>query len=426
MGVAKYVADEKDIVSPNTQNQFPTPETRRLLPFAIYAKRDFCLILLHEALVPFIAARCCEREKFMANAEQLEIIKQGADVWNRWRGKNPYGRIDLTEADLSGAHLSGAHLIDADLTRSDLSGADLSSAHLIRAHLGKSHLIEAVLTWAQLMEADLTRADLTGADLSRASLIRADLRGANLSKANLHVVDFFQVVVGATVFANLDLSKPKELMDVHHTAPSTIGTNSLAISNGKIPEKFLRGCGLSDWEIEQAKLYNPDLNNEAIIQIQYRIYELRATQALQISPLFISYSRADGDFVDKVGNSLKHWGIRYWRDIHDMKAGRLEKQIDRAIRQNPTVLLVLSEQSLRSDWVEHEVRTARDLEKEIGRDVLCPVALDDSWKESKWDKLLMGQVMKYNILDFSAWKDVVKFEGMFRKLIDGLELFYKR
>ena len=33
--------------------------------------------------------------------------------------------------------------------------------------------------------------------------------------------------------------------------------------------------------------------------------------------------------------------------------------------------------------------------------------------------------MEYNILDFSAWKDDGKFDGMFRKLIDGLELFYK-
>ena len=35
------------------------------------------------------------------------------------------------------------------------------------------------------------------------------------------------------------------------------------------------------------------------------------------------------------------------------------------------------------------------------------------------------QIMEYNILDFSEWKDDSKFEGMFRKLIDGLELFYK-
>jgi len=79
----------------------------------------------------------------------------------------------------------------------------------------------------------------------------------------------------------------------------------------------------------------------------------------------------------------------------------MEKQIDREIRQNPTILLFLSEHSFSSDWVEHEVRTARLLEKETGRDVLCPVALDDSWKDSEWEKRLMEQIMKYNILEFS-------------------------
>jgi len=89
------------------------------------------------------------------------------------------------------------------------------------------------------------------------------------------------------------------------------------------------------------------------------------------------------------------------------------------------VLLVLSEHSIKSDWVEHEVRTARGLEKDMGRDVLCPIALDDSWKSSPWPKRVMQQIMEYNILDFSAWNDDAKFEVIFRKLLDGLELFYK-
>ena len=187
----------------------------------------------------------------------------------------------------------------------------------------------------------------------------------------------------------------------------------------------LGGWGLSDWEIEAVKLYNPVLSNEERNRILYRIYDLQAIQAIQFSPLFISYSHVDSEYVDKIGECLTQKGIRYWRDIHDMKAGRVEKQIDRAIRQNPTVLLVLSEHSLSSDWVEHEVRTARELEKEMRRDVLCPAALDDSWKSSRWPKRIMEQIMEYNILDFSKCEDDVKFEGMFRKLIDGLELFYK-
>jgi hypothetical protein len=172
-------------------------------------------------------------------------------------------------------------------------------------------------------------------------------------------------------------------------------------------------------------LYNPDLANEERNKILYKVYDLQASQAVQISPLFISYSQRDSIYVDKIENYLNKKGIRFWRDIHDMKSGRTEKQIDRAIRQNPTVLLVLSEQSLNSDWVEHEVRMARELEKEMGHDVLCPVALDDSWKSSRWPKRVMEQIVEYNILDFSAWEDDVKFEDMFRKLIDGLELFYK-
>ena len=34
--------------------------------------------------------------------------------------------------------------------------------------------------------------------------------------------------------------------------------------------------------------------------------------------------------------------------------------------------------------------------------------------------------MEYNILDFSAWKDDSKFDSTFRKLIEGLDLFYKK
>ena len=108
-----------------------------------------------------------------------------------------------------------------------------------------------------------------------------------------------------------------------------------------------------------------------------------------------------------------------------MKAGRLETQIDRAIRFNPTVLLVLSEHSVESDWVEWEVRKARELEKELKRDVLCPVALDAAWKSCPWPGRLRAQIEEYNILDFSAWRDAASFERQFGKLLDGLKLFYK-
>ncbi len=396
----------------------------------------------------------------MADIEQLETLKQGAAAWNKWRAGNHRIDIDLNQANLEGAELPGTDLQKADLrganlSKANLSGANLRGANLAgailknidlnRANLREANLITANLTEAQLLQAylidtNLSDAALNGAVLYQASLQRANLNGAelkgvdfreanlwrtNFNEANLLGSNFGKAEVQDTIFGNSDLSENTGLEEVIHGGPSRISTGTFARSKGRIPDIFLRGCGLSDWEIEAVKLYNPDLSNEEINNIQYRMYDLRATQALQISPLFVSYSHADSQFVDKVGDCLTKRGIRYWRDIHDMKAGRMETQIDRAIRQNPTVLLILSEDSLRSDWVEHEVRTARGVEKEMGRDVLCPVALDDSWKSSAWPKRLMEQIMEYNILDFSAWKDESRFNGLFRRLIDGLELFYK-
>jgi len=376
----------------------------------------------------------------MANEKQLAILKKGTEVWNKWRKKNYTIVVDLRGAVLSDANLRGAFLFETNLSQADFQRADLRGASLNSADLTETNLDGADLREADLWGGKFSRTNLRGANLSKSGLLgaklsSADLRGAELSEANFEGAYFsYAKLSGAnlnksvfenTVFVGIDLSKTNGLEDAIHKSSSNIDVDTIRLSNGKIPTLFLRGCGLRDWEIESAKLYNPDLGNEEINKILYKMYELRGSQALQIAPLFISYSHGDGTFVDKLENQLNQKGIRFWRDVHDAKAGRLEKQIDRAMRLNPIVLLILSEHSIKSDWVEHEVRTARELEKELGRDVLCPVALDDSWKSSPWPKRVMEQIMEYNILDFSVWKDDSKFGNTFSKLIDGLGLFYK-
>ena len=371
----------------------------------------------------------------MANEEQVKILRQGYKVWNQWQDGIGSGKIelmgaDLRKIDLRFARLRFANLSKADLTEVNFMGADLVGANLSESKLGGVDFDAANLSGGNLSDAFLYQAsfcasNLSKANLSRSNLVEANLTGTNFINTDLRGANFSNAEASNTFFTGIDLGEVMGLEEVRHRDASVIGSDTLQLSKGKIPEKFLRGCGLPDWEIESAKLHNPDLGNEEINRLVYKIYDLRATQAIQISPLFISYSHSDSAFVDKLETYLNAKGVRFWRDIHDMKSGRLEKQIDRAMRVNPTVLLILSEHSLQSDWVEHEVRTARILEKERKRDVLCPVALDDSWKSSPWEKHIMEQVTKYNILDFSAWKDNSKFENVFNKLIDGLDLFYK-
>lgn len=376
----------------------------------------------------------------MANKRQLERLRQGVETWNIWRDKS-FGvqidlvkaslrKVDLTQADLHGANFEAADLNEADLSGAFLRGANLVGADLRGANLSDANLVEADLRDTKLVGANLSRADLREANLWRTDLGDTTLREADLGKATLigtvlTGTSFLDVVVDDTVFGNLDLSEAIGLEHTHNSGPSSISADTFSRSKGKISNIFLQGCGLSDWEIEMVKLYNPSLNKNERNKILYELLDLQASQATQISPLFISYSHGDTDFVNKIDKFLTQKGVRFWRDIHDLRAGRIEKQIDQAISQDRTVLLVLSEHSLNSDWVEHEVRTARELEKQTGRDCLCPITLDDSWKASKWEKRIMEQVMKYSVLDFSEWQDDTKFDEMFRRLISGLQLFYK-
>jgi uncharacterized protein YjbI with pentapeptide repeats len=324
-------------------------------------------------------------------------------------------RVYLVESDVAKANLGNAHLREANLDKADFWQADLRGVVFYEASLMESNFERANLFRADLSQSNLKRTNFGGSYLQETNFREADLTGA----------DFSGSAFGGTILGANDLREVVGLEHIKHYGPSTISNDTIQKSKGKVPLIFLRGCGLSDWEIESAKLYNPGLSNHEIDEILYKIHDLRATQPLQISPLFISYSHTDSYFVDKMEEHFNVKGIRFWRDVHHATAGRLEKQIDRAIRHNPTVLVILSENSIKSDWVEHEVRTARELEKELGRDTLCPIALDASWKDSPWPKRVMRQVMEYNILDFSKWEDDAEFEKLFKKLIDGLELFYK-
>ena len=412
----------------------------------------------------------------MADEEHVKRLKEGAEAWNAWRKGNPkvkpelcgaYSRgaylrgayfrgadlseadfqgADLRGADLSGANLSGANLSEADLSEANfrysyLSNADFHGADFSEADLRGATLYDASFSAASLSSANLSGADLNGADLNGANLSSADLSGANLnfstiSNADLHgaTVGYFlhyrrPLVPGSehlTSFGNIDLSQTAGLQTLSHSGPSIVGTSMLERSQGKIPGVFLKGCGLSDWEIAAAKLHDPDLNSEQITDLAYEIVRIKSDSPIQVNPIFLSYSRKDSKFVDTIEKRFDKKRIRYWRDTRHATSGPLEGIVDRAMKHGRIVLLILSKDSVNSDWVEWEVKKARELSKESGDHVLCPIAVDMAWETCKWPGRLRDQVEKYNILDFSDWKDKDALAGAFQKLIDGLGIYYPK
>jgi hypothetical protein len=333
----------------------------------------------------------------VANEQHLRILNQGTDAWNRWRRENPEILPDLSRADLSGADLGWANLSRADLRRANLSGAHLNGADLIGADLR-----EANLSKADLSEACLIEANLIGADLSKADLSGADLRLANLGWANLSGAYLSGALIGWIVFASVDLRGVNGLDKVHHIGPSTIGIDTIYLSQGEIPEVFLRGAGVPDDFIK----YMRSLTGKA----------------LQFYSCFISYSDKDRDFVERLYADLQSNGVRTWYFPEDAKWGEsVWGEIDRAIKIYDKIVVVCSRNSLQSGPVLREIERALQREdRENNKNILFPITIDD-YVFNEWKHARRDDVVSRVAGIFKDWRDPSSYQKAFRKLLKGLQ-----
>lgn len=337
----------------------------------------------------------------MANQKQLDrLLNEGVQAWNKWRlddvRDHPRGEIilpdlsgaDLTGADLQGAILAGADLVRTDLRRSKLQGANLVGTDLTGADLSGTHLVGALLT---------------GADLSGATFTGADLINANFRDAILFDTDFSGAILSDTIFGNVDLSTAKGLEMADQRGPSTIGIDTILRSKGNIPETFLRGAGV------------PPSIIEAIPSL------VGSLKPIDFYSCFISYSSKDQDFAERLYTDLLAKGVRCWLDKEDLKIGeKFRPRIDEAIRRHDKLLLVLSQNSVRSPWVEKEVETAFEKERRYKKLVLFPIRLDDAVMRARqaWAADIRRQ---RHIGDFTCWKDHDTYQKAFTRLLRDLK-----
>jgi hypothetical protein len=381
----------------------------------------------------------------MDRDEAIKLLKggqQGIAEWNRRRkageGIPDLRNADLSEADLGGADLSRANLYEAKLSEAYLSGANLSGADLSEANLRGANLSGADLRGADLSEANLRGVNLGGADLSEADLSGANLRAAsftktNLSKANLSEANLsganlgkailvdadlaWAILIAArlleadltgatcfqTVFANVTLSDVIGLDSIQHQGPSFIDVDTLLGSKGKIPEMFLRGCGVPESLIQSLPLI------------------LNSMEPIQFYSCFVSYSSKNQAFAERLHADLQAKGVRTWFDREDFKIGdKIRSGINEAIRVHDKLMLVLTEHSIASDWVEGEVEAALERERWEKRTVLFPIRLDDSVMESPvaWASHIR---QTRHIGDFRGWENHGAYQSAFARLLRDLK-----
>ncbi len=326
-------------------------------------------------------------------------------------------RLDLSGADLRGAELtevgstwvdlSGADLSGADLTGADLSGTDFDHAvRLDMANLSGTRLIRVNLLNARLPAAYMFRTNLSQAILDGALLWRAKFIEANLDRTA-----FGDALIDGTVFAGVDLSTAHSLETVTHTGASVIGIDTLYRSRGKIPEAFLRGCGVPDSLIA----YLPSLMAHRREPSSFPVSSATATR---------TRSLPSGSTL-----RMRDEHLRVWYAPEDIKGGRkIHQQIEQAIRIHDKLLLVLSETSMKSEWVATEIYHARQREVSENRQVLFPIHLVPFEAIKAWTcfdvdtgKDMSREIREYFIPDFCNWKDHDSFQTGFQRLLRDLK-----
>jgi hypothetical protein len=170
--------------------------------------------------------------------------------------------------------------------------------------------------------------------------------------------------------------------------------------DGSAPH-FLRGVGVPDAWIA--------------------LYQAEMMHPIQYHSLFISYSSKDDMLARRLHADLQASGVRCWFAPEDLKIGtKFRQRIDEAIHLQDKLLLLLSEHSIASTWVENEVEAALEKEDRQQREVLFPVRLDDTVMQTSqaWAATLRRT---RHIGDFTNWTKPEAYQSAFERLLRDLK-----
>ena len=123
--------------------------------------------------------------------------------------------------------------------------------------------------------------------------------------------------------------------------------------------------------------------------------------------VFISYSRQDRAFVERLNDSLHKAGIQTWTDLENISAGlNWDEEITRALTGASALLYVASKNSAQSRWMDAEYKAV--LSKSVR---VIPLVIDDEGPEN-----LPEPLRKIQWVDFRG-----EFQPALKGLLRGLQ-----
>lgn len=352
----------------------------------------------------------------MAHRDAVRAAKRGTDSLQRW-----YEASNEEFLDLSGADLRWVNLRWFNFAGANLEGTRFDHAKLTGAYFGPSTFQQV----APYVDRSDVPVRLAGASFRDANLLASTFNyplicGANFDGAYLGLANFRMAVFENTFFAgarllntsfsHCDLSDAVGLDSIEHLGPSHIDFGTLSLSKNLTP-RFLRQIGLS-----------VDMSNRLETLVS------SATPDTLYS-CFLSHSSADKAFCDRLYARLVDERLRVWYAPEEMRGGELiSKQLLQAVQQHDRALVVLSESSLKSNWVGNELRWALKREEATKAQVLFPISLVPFSRLQNWELIdpdtgidIAARIRGYFLPDFSNWDNALSFEAAFANLLKSLK-----
>lgn len=407
----------------------------------------------------------------MANAQHLQLLKQGKNVWNAWRREDCQIQPDLEDADFAGmdlsdfllgdTHLRGANLTNASLRNAVLFGTDLSHASLVKADLrgaslDKARFLQANCTSVNFSGTTVRHVHFTEAQLSYADFHRADLERAIFARANVLHARFD--------FANLDHVDLSEA-NLSEASLWNARLNNAQMAGATLSQAYLRGTYLDDTLVQGTDFSNVVLWGTAFINMD--LSEARGLESARhiarsfvdlhtwfrsegnipsiflrgvglpeplfhgtnefiVKPAhriagFIAYHPADEEFARLLFDDLQHQGILCWLAPATFYRGDSRQMVTQAFQPLDKLFLVVSEQML-SEWLVGMIfiRDAQEREQKSHTQLLFPLYIDRiAWEQHQAQKNANSNEDRW-LGNFVGWQEKAVYQQAFHSLLEAL------
>jgi hypothetical protein len=131
--------------------------------------------------------------------------------------------------------------------------------------------------------------------------------------------------------------------------------------------------------------------------------------------VFLSHSSADKAFVSRLANDLQARKVPVWFDRWELKIGdSLTQRIQDGIAESSWLAIVLSKNSVKSEWVKKELAAAHAMELHKRSVFILPLVIDDcEIPVFLLDKLYADFRISYEH----------GFESLVRRVVEGAEVY---